>query len=87
MGMGKGRVCAFASECRKCFGLRKECARKGTEVNVLAFDRKAQRKYKCSQMCQRALTQNRTLEGAAYLSEVTALPLRPSHSLVMPSAV
>ena len=25
--------------------------------------------------------------GAAHLSEVTALPLSPSHSLVMPSAV
>ena len=36
-------VCAFASECRKCFGLRKECARKGTKVNVLAFDRNVQR--------------------------------------------
>ena len=40
-----------------------------------------------SSVCQRALTQIRTLGGAAYLREVTALPLRPSHSLVMPSAV
>ena len=28
-----------------------------------------------------------TRAGAAHLSEVTALPLSPSHSLVMPSAV
>ena len=26
--VGKGHVCVFASERRKCFGLRKECARK-----------------------------------------------------------
>ena len=32
--------------------------------------------------CQRALTEKRT-----HLSEVTALPLSPSQSLVMPSAV
>ena len=38
--------------------------------------------------CQRALTQERTLGGeGAHLSEVTALPLSPSHSLMMPSAV
>ena len=37
---------------------------------------------------QRALTQKQTLLGrAAHFSEVTALPLSPSHSLVMPSAV
>ena len=41
---------------------------------------------KCCE-CQRALTQKQTLEGAAHLSEVTALPLSPSHSLVMPSAM
>ena len=52
--MGKGRVCEFASECRKCFGLREECARKGAKVNVLAFERKCKEKSKkCWQMCQR----------------------------------
>ena len=40
------------------------------------------------QVCQRALTRKRTLSWrAAHLSEVTALPLSPSHSLVMPSAL
>jgi len=40
------------------------------------------------QDCQWALTRKPTLLWvAAHLSEVTALPLRPSHSLVMPSAV
>ena len=40
------------------------------------------------QACQRALTQKQTLwGGVAHSSEVTALPLSPSHSLVMPSAV
>ena len=34
---------------------------------MLAFDRKAQRKYKCSQMCQRALTQKQTLRGGGAL--------------------
>ena len=41
--VGKGHVCVFAGECGKCFGLKKECARKGTKVNVLAFDRNMQR--------------------------------------------
>ena len=38
--------------------------------------------------CQRALTQKQTLLGrVAHFSEVTALSLSASHSLVMPSAV
>ena len=37
--VGKGHVCVFAGECGKCFGLKKECARKGTKVDVLAVDR------------------------------------------------
>ena len=37
--------------------------------------------------CQWALTQKRTLGALAHLSEVMALPLSASHSLVMPSAV
>ena len=40
--------------------------------------------------CQWALTQKQTLRGgglAAHLSEVTALPLSASQSLVMPSVV
>ena len=38
--------------------------------------------------CQRALTQKQPLLGrVAHFSEVTALPLSPSHSLVMPLAV
>ena len=37
--------------------------------------------------CQRALTQKQTLLGrVAHFSEVTALSLSASHSLVMPSA-
>ena len=40
-----------------------------------------------AEACQRALTQKRTLRAAVHLSEVTALPLRPSHSLVMPLVV
>ena len=41
-----------------------------------------------NQAFQRALTQKQTLYGAAaHLSEVTELPLSPSQSLVMPSAV
>ena len=40
------------------------------------------------QACQRALTQKQTLSGRqAHFSEVTALPLSPSHSFVIPSAV
>ena len=40
------------------------------------------------QECQRALTQKQTLLGrVAHFSEVTALSLSASHSLVMPSAV
>ena len=39
------------------------------------------------QACQRALTDRRALGAAAHSSEVTALPLSPSQSLVMPSAV
>ena len=42
----------------------------------------------CLLSCQRALTQKQTLSGRqAHLSEVTALSLSPSHSLVMPSVV
>ena len=37
--------------------------------------------------CQRALTQKQTLGAAAHSSEITALPLSPSQSLVMPSVV
>ena len=38
--------------------------------------------------CQRALTQKQTLLGpVAHFSEVTALSLSASHSLVMPSAL
>ena len=37
--------------------------------------------------CQRALTEKQTLGAAAHLSEVTALPLSASQSLVMPSVV
>ena len=37
--------------------------------------------------CQGALTRKQTLEGAAHSSEVKALPLSPSHNLVMPSVV
>ena len=36
---------------------------------------------------QRALTERQTLGQTAHLSEVTELPLSPSHSLVMPSEV
>ena len=48
-----------------------ETARTGTEVGA--------------EWCQWALT--RTLGPKAHLSEVTELPLSPSHSLVMPSVV
>ena len=44
-----------------------------------------------AEACQWALTQKQTpgqtLGVVAHSSEVTALPLSPSHSLVMPSAV
>ena len=41
-----------------------------------------------NQACQGALTQKQTLLGrVAHFSEVTALSLRASHSLVMPSAL
>ena len=60
---------------------RKEHARLLTRVGMCAGK-------KCSQMCQRALTQKQTLLGrVAHFSEVTALSLSASHSLVMPSAV
>ena len=36
---------------------------------------------------QRELTERQTLRPTAHISEVTELPLSPSHSLVMPSAV
>ena len=39
------------------------------------------------QACHGALTGRRALGTAAYLSEVTLLPLFPSHSLLMPSVV
>ena len=42
---------------------------------------------RCSLFCQRALTQKQTLEAVTHLSEVKELPLSPSHSFVMPSAV
>ena len=62
-------------------GQRKEHARLVTRVEMCAGK-------KCSQMCQRALTQKQTLWGrVAHFSEVTALSLSASHSLVMPSAV
>ena len=37
--------------------------------------------------CQRALPERQTLRPMVHLSEVTELPLSPSHSLDMPSAV
>ena len=40
-----------------------------------------------AEACQGALTEKQACGVAAHLSEVTALPLSASHSLVMPSAV
>ena len=41
-----------------------------------------------AEACQGVLTQKQTIWGAAaHSSEVTELPLSPSHSLVMPSVV
>ena len=66
-------------------GITKLCeGLKGSAVTSL----KCAATPKCLLLCQRALTQKQTLWGrAAHLSEVTELPLSPSQSLVMPSAV
>ena len=66
-------------------GQRKEHARLVTRVEMCAGK-------KCLQMCQRALTQKRTVRsrfepGAAYSSSfIVELPLRPSASAEAPSS-
>ena len=87
---GKGAcVCVCEREQGGSAGPSKECVRK---VNVFAFwhtGGSVQKKegQVCSLLCQRALTQKQTLGVVAHLSEVTALPLSASHSLVIPLAV
>ena len=67
-------MCVFVSECRKCFGLRKECARKGTKVNVLAFERNMQRKEGSSalEVGDLRLVENGSERGGALGADVVA---------------
>ena len=80
----RGRV---ASECRKFYGPRKDVFGKGQKgAPILDAGGTACKGVEGKCVRKWALTQKQTL-GVAHLSEVTALPLSASHSLVIPLTV
>ena len=70
-----------------CGGKVQEAGRKGEgtkEGDVLAYWRKEGKSRKCESA---GADTKANARAAAHLSEVTTLPLSPSHSLVMPAVV
>ena len=84
--MGKGAgvcVCAFASECRKLCGPMRECVFGKERVRFLT----QKGRQRGSLLCQRGVDTKRHSRAGAHMSMVTALPLSPLHSFVMPLVV
>ena len=91
MGVEMGRgACVCVCECGKVKGPKQGmCSGKGTFSPSDMTDGRGckGREGKLFALCQRALTERQACGVAAHLSEVTALPLSASHSLVMPAVV
>ena len=85
MEMGNGRVCASAGSAR----LRKGCARKGNKNGMCLLFLGTCKKGANVFAANVSAGIDRMVDTgvAVHLSEVTALPLSASHSLVMPSEV